>query len=283
MSKQFYQEIKFPNAWSNAFIDHVNRRIRIDDYRGNLFTLNEKMVEIARLESLEKIIIKSRNEHLHILLELGFQIEGVVNGYFNGGDAYFVSKFLVNERRENQFWIKEDEIIAGVGGLNREELIIEEGRIKKAKVDDAPRLSKLYQEVFEIYPVPLQKQDYLEECLNSGTIFLFVEEGGEIVSAASAEINTQYSNAEMTDCATLPKHRGKGYMKQLLVALENELKFKNIYCAYTIARALSFGMNAAFHQLDYRYRGRLVNNCYIFDKMEDMNIWVKDLSKVIQN
>ncbi|MBM7584233.1 putative beta-lysine N-acetyltransferase [Bacillus pakistanensis] len=283
MTKQFYQEIDLPDAWSKAFIDRVNGRIRIDDYRGNLYTLNDRILEIARLERVEKIIIKSRNEHIHLLLELGFQLEGVVNGYFNGGDAYFVSKFLETNRRENQFWIKEDEIIAGVRGLDREELFIEGGRIKKAKIDDAPRLSKLYQEVFEIYPVPLQEQDYLEDCLNSGTIFLFVEEGGEIVSAASAEINTQYSNVEMTDCATLPKHRGKGYMKQLLLALEIELKSKNIYCAYTIARALSFGMNAAFHQLDYRYRGRLVNNCYIFDKMEDMNIWVKDLSKRIQN
>ncbi len=37
-------------------------------------------------------------------------------------------------------------------------------------------------------------------------------------------------------------------------------------------------MNAAFHQLGYTYTGRLANNCYIFDKLEDMNIWVKDLS-----
>ena len=37
-------------------------------------------------------------------------------------------------------------------------------------------------------------------------------------------------------------------------------------------------MNLAFHQLGYTYTGRLANNCYIFDKLEDMNIWVKDLS-----
>ncbi|MGQ0518927.1 hypothetical protein ACT453_58225, partial [Bacillus sp. D-CC] len=60
--------------------------------------------------------------------------------------------------------------------------------------------------------------------------------------------------------------------------VEEELQEKSIFCSYTIARSLSFGMNAAFHQLGYTYTGRLANNCYIFDKLEDRNIGVKDLS-----
>jgi hypothetical protein len=67
-------------------------------------------------------------------------------------------------------------------------------------------------------------------------------------------------------------------MKFLLLELEGELKKKGIYCAYSIARALSFGMNAALFQLGYHYRGRLLNNCYIYDKLESMNMWVKDLA-----
>lgn len=67
-------------------------------------------------------------------------------------------------------------------------------------------------------------------------------------------------------------------MKKLIFLIEEELKNNGIYCVYSIARALSFGMNAAFHQLGYTYQGRLTNNCYIFDKLEDMNIWVKDLA-----
>ena len=38
-------------------------------------------------------------------------------------------------------------------------------------------------------------------------------------------------------------------------------------------------MNAVLHGLGYQYRGRLINNCYIFEKLENMNMWVKDLSK----
>jgi hypothetical protein len=57
--------------------------------------------------------------------------------------------------------------------------------------------------------------------------------------------------------------------------LEKHLEDNGIYCVYSIARALSFGMNAVFFQLGYEYRGRLANNCCIFDKIEDMNLWVK--------
>jgi hypothetical protein len=68
-------------------------------------------------------------------------------------------------------------------------------------------------------------------------------------------------------------------MKKTLERLEEVLRLQRIYCVYSIARAQSFGMNAVLHGLDYQYRGRLINNCYIFEKLENMNMWVKDLSK----
>ena len=68
-------------------------------------------------------------------------------------------------------------------------------------------------------------------------------------------------------------------MKRILEKLEEVLRQQAIYCAYSIARAQSFGMNAVLHGLGYQYRGRLINNCYIFEKLEDMNMWVKDFLK----
>jgi hypothetical protein len=67
-------------------------------------------------------------------------------------------------------------------------------------------------------------------------------------------------------------------MKIILRELEGELKRQGIFCAYSIARSLSFGMNAVLFQLGYKYRGRLMNNCYIYDKLENMNMWVKHLA-----
>ena len=68
-----------------------------------------------------------------------------------------------------------------------------------------------------------------------GTIYYVFFYQGKIVSAASAEVNTFYKNAELTDCATLKEHRKYGLMKIILQELERELTEQGIYCAYSIA------------------------------------------------
>jgi hypothetical protein len=73
----------------------------------------------------------------------------------------------------------------------------------------------------------------------------------------------------------LPQAEGKGHMKKLLLLLEQKLRADGITCCYTIARSESFSMNKAFAQLGYTYGGRLVNNCFIYSGLEDMNIWYK--------
>lgn len=132
--------------------------------------------------------------------------------------------------------------------------------------------------MFQIYPTPLHDPEYVKKTLMEGTIYYVYFYQGKIVSAASAEVNSFYKNAELTDCATLPEHRKYGLMKIILRELEGELKRQGIFCAYSIARSLSFGMNAVLYQLGYKYRGRLMNNCYIYDKLENMNMWVKNLA-----
>jgi len=56
-----------------------------------------------------------------------------------------------------------------------------------------------------------------------------------------------------------------------------ELKNKGYIIVYSIARALSYGMNIVFAKQNYIYGGRLINNCNIMGKFEDMNIWFKEL------
>lgn len=154
----------------------------------------------------------------------------------------------------------------------------EEYKLIFVQKEEVAALAQLYQQVFKIYPTPLHDPAYILKTMEEGTIYFAFTKGEEVVSAASAEVNEFYKNAELTDCATLLEHRKYGLMKILLEKLEEELLARGVYCAYSIARAQSFGMNAALHQLGYRYRGRLTNNCYIYDKIENMNMWVKDLS-----
>jgi putative beta-lysine N-acetyltransferase len=84
-------------------------------------------------------------------------------------------------------------------------------------------------------------------------------------------------NAEMTDFATLPKHRGKNLSYFLLKAMEKEMAVQDYKTLFTIARSASVGMNATFARRDYEFAGTLVNNTLIGEDIESMNVWYKHL------
>ena len=266
---------------AEIYIDVFNKRLRVDDLRGNIVEAINKAEEFVNVYQAEKLIIKGRQEHYLSLIEHGFQCEAVIDNYFLGSNLYFFCKYYMNERKTSTQWLQEDQIVKQVLALKGTKQIIppDNYEMKKCSHLDADALASLYEKVFQIYPTPLNDPQYIRKTLDEGTIYYGFYTNGEIVSAASAEVNYFYKNAELTDCATLPEHRKHGLMKILLERLEADLKSNGIYCAYSIARSLSFGMNAALHQLGYSYRGRLMNNCNIFDKLEDMNVWVKNLSK----
>ncbi|QED48305.1 putative beta-lysine N-acetyltransferase [Cytobacillus dafuensis] len=265
-----------------VYKDLFNKRIRVDDLCGNIPEAIKKAETLVNSQHAEKLIIKGRKEHYLSLIEHGYHCEAMIENYFLGSNLYFFCKYYTSERRTSTQWLNEDHIVKNVVALERNSYPIlppSEYKLKKITIEDAKSLANLYGKVFQIYPTPLNDPQYIEKTIQDGTIYYCFHLNGEIVSAASAEVNSFYKNAELTDCATLPEHRKHGLMKILLEKLEADLRGNGVYCAYSIARSLSFGMNAALHQLGYYYRGRLINNCYIFDKLEDMNVWVKDLSK----
>lgn len=267
--------------YMEVYLDPFNKRIRVDDYRGNPIFMLQRAEELAKQHHAEKLIIKGRLEDTIPLYQYGFQPEAMIDRYFLGSDAHFFSKFYSSDRKKNDHWITEDGIIHSIFQLtsaSEKTSLPSEYELKKADETCAEALSALYCEVFQIYPTPLHDPEYVKKTMNEGTIYYVFYYQGKIVSAASAEINLFYKNAELTDCATLSEHRKYGLMKFLLQKLEQDLKQNGIFCAYSIARALSFGMNAVLFQLGYQYRGRLMNNCYIYDKLENMNMWVKNLA-----
>lgn len=270
------------NFFLEVYQDPFNKRIRIDDYRGNLLELIQASENLAKQAHAEKLIIKVRAEHLLLFIERGYQLEVVVDGYFFGSNGYFLTKYLNAERKQNTHWLAEDAIIHSIYGLERREEIVSPPAdyiLTRIEENHAEELATLYRRVFQIYPTPLDQPEYVRKTIKEGTIYYAYFYEGKIVSAASAEVNSFYKNAELTDCATLPEHRKHGLMKWTLMKIEGELKNHGIFCTYSLSRALSFGMNAVLYQLGYKYRGRLVNNCYIYDKLENMNAWVKNLAE----
>lgn len=283
MNEVFYENkvITGENFVVDVCFDYFNERIRVDDYRGNVRAMLNYIDEVSPADRFKKIIIKTRVEDYFILQQNGYVKEAGVTNYFHGNHMCFYTKYKENKRRNSNFWIEEDQLIVDVTtSLKRWQTPkLDDGfTMRIATEQDSAQLAALYKQVFQVYPTPLDQPKYVAKAIKEDTIFCVIVHEGRIISAAGAELNERYFNAELTNCATLPSYRKHGLMKHLLLELEKELKKKSIYCSYTIARSRSYGMNAAFHQLGYKYTGRLTNNCYIFDKIEDMNVWVKDLA-----
>ncbi|WP_059351029.1 putative beta-lysine N-acetyltransferase [Bacillus coahuilensis] len=263
---------------ATLYCDPYNKRIRVDTYSNSLSELFPTLLTKASKINADKIIVKARTDQVKDCLRLGFNNEGIINNYFNGEDAWFFSYFLTRERRESHFHIEETTILRDLDTVHAKPIssLPTQYQIRKATLSDSSSLAVLYQNTFPIYPVPIHHERYISESMKD-TVYYCIEIEGDMISAASAEINRVDRNAEITDCATLKKYRSLGLLKNIMNELEEELKGMNIPVVYSLARALSLGMNKSLKQLGYEYQGKLVNNCYIYDKLESMNIWSKSL------
>jgi len=265
------------------YLDIYNRRIRVVDYTAKD---TESMVRfldyLAKENGFDKVFLKAKSEEWEKLLPYGFVLEGIFKYYFNGDHAYCLSKFYSQERRISLRFDEETEILEEVSRIKPEpstSQLPEEFQLREAGEGDINEISSLYKRVFKTYPIPLNQPQYVEHLMDEDYLFMVITHQGKIISSASADINYKLSNAEITDCASLPEYRGRGLMFTIIAAMEKEVQIRGIKCLYSIARALSPGMNTVFKKLGYTYTGRLVNNCNIFGKFEDMNLWVKKANK----
>jgi putative beta-lysine N-acetyltransferase len=268
------KEVTTEKATVTVYPDIFNKRIRIDDYAGEM----DEVLDIINQQIsdwVEKLIVKSRTADVPFFMAHGFSCEAFMKGYFAGADMYFVTMYFSAGRERSEKWYEEQSIIQKLVNDKKEIDNPSPEGIKVATISQAVYLARLYKTIFKVYPTPLNEETHIIKTMQEGTVYVYIESDHQIVSAASAEVNWKYKNAELTDCATLPQAEGKGYMKKLLYFLEQKLRKDGITCCYTLARAESFSMNNAFSQLGYTYGGRLVKNCHIYAGLEDMNVWYK--------
>ncbi len=262
-------------------VDYYNRRLKVLNFEGHLDLICRKLDYLAGKNQFDKIFIKATAADWQGFLAHGYMLEGIILHYFGGENAYVVSRFLSRDRITSPTLLEESALIQELMHRPRvsRPLDLPEGyQIALATEDDIPGLVILYSHVFESYPSPLTMPDFLLTTMRRNLVYAVIKDrDGNIVSAASADLDLKHRNAEMTDCATFPSERGKGLMRVLLVRLEDELSRRGILCAYTLARATAPGMNKVFYDLNYEYCGRLINNCDISGGFEDINIWSKRL------
>ncbi len=265
----------------NFDIDQNNKRLRVFNYDEEPKKLSKQLNNIAEEENLEKIIIfGNEKEDRNAFFDQGFIQEGKIDGFYNGKPAYLLSKYLTDDRQASDIFEKEDHILQEI--LNStdsfpQKISSDNILIREANTNDIPDIVNMFKQVFVSYPTPMDNEEYVKKAINTNVDMVVAEEQNEIIGVSSAEIDFENNNAEITDCATHPKKRGKGIMNHLIRHLEKKMEKRNIVNLFSIARARSYGMNKVLYNLDYHYGGRLINNVHIAGNWEDMNIWSKKI------
>lgn len=237
---------------------------------------------VAERERYTKIFAKVPASVLSSFIARGYVVEARVPGFFRGReDGYFTAKFFDAKRR------RESADTAAVLAAVREKagdgcpVVLPPGwTCAPAAEDDADDLAALYGEVFATYPFPIADPGYLRETMAGDYRYFVVRtEDGRLAAASSAEIYRDDGNVEMTDFAVHPDFRGKSLSGFLLSRMEEEMRAAGMKTAFTIARALSYPINATFARAGYAWGGTLVNNTNICGGFESMNVWYRTLER----
>lgn len=261
-------------AWADVYFDPRNDRIRVDDYQGDPAGLLD-MIEKSNPEWSSKIIVKARTSDTVFFERNGFKEKVIIPEFFDGADVHFMTRYPDPQRMENAMRQENAIILATIRAASPS---FRAGSDNHLKVEhglyaDAPAIAHIVKTSFEVYPTPMDDPEYVRHTMEEGTRYAVIRSGNTPVAVASAEINRHYRNAEITDCATLPEFRGKGYNRAIVRWMCEDLQREGITCLYTIARAGSFSINKVFYSLGFSFGGTLRNNVRIGSGFEDMNVW----------
>ncbi|CVK31356.1 MAG: putative beta-lysine N-acetyltransferase [Methanoculleus bourgensis] len=249
---------------------------------GDLPGILDDLDWLAEAEGYSKICAKVPASTSPLFLARGYVVEARVPRFFRGReDGYFAAKFLDAERRRE----KSDPtaVLAAVrekAGDARPAVLPSGWTCAPATEDDADDLTVLYREVFATYPFPIGDPGYLRETMAGDYRYFIVRtEDGRVAAASSAEIYREDENVEMTDFAVHPDFRGQNLSGFLLSRMEEEMRAAGMKTAFTIARALSYPINATFARAGYTWGGTLANNTNICGGFESMNVWYRALDE----
>ncbi len=243
----------------------------------NLFT---NFKALLTKNKYSKIIAKVPEKYKEIFINKGYVEEAnIPNFYYGKENMMFLAKYYQLDRKINHQKAKIENILkTALKKLHFNSLINDKQlTYKQLSEKNITDMAGVYKKVFKTYPFPIFEEDYLKNSLENDVIYFGAFKNNVLVGISSCEINYQKSYVEMTDFAILEKFRGNHISLYLLNIMEEEMIKQGIKKAYTMARALSYGMNITFAKMGYAFTGTVINNANIFGEIESLNIWHKDL------
>ncbi len=241
----------------------------------------DKLDKLALDKGYSKIFAKVPAFAKCGFIDNGYRIEAFIPQFYNGcEDVYFMGKYFTMSRMFDDRIERITEILNVARSKAHEELKFNLPHQFSYRICDkshASQMAKIYKKVFETYPFPIHEPEYIVQTMDENFVYFSIRRNDTIVALSSSEMDVGSQSVEMTDFATLPEYRGNGFAVYLLNKMENEMKKRNMKTAYTIARAISYGINIIFGKMGYKYCGTLLNNTNISGNFESMNVWYKSL------
>lgn len=272
-------EVPTPGGVVELTDDPYSDRIRcdhpdVDDTRG----FGEALIDAADTLGRGRVVAMVDATMTSELETVGFEVEAVMPGFYGGKrDCAVMGTSDASHRMDSAdlaaAQVTED-ILANKKGTPGLHVAID---TERATAADAVEIAELLDETFAEYPTPSAEPAYIARQMRDGNVFRVVRRNDEIVACASADLVKEARTAELTDCATQPAHRGKGYMRAILSHLMEDLVAMGYPTAFTLARARIPGVNVAFQRCGFKLRGRMARSCRIGTGLEDMNVWSRHL------
>jgi putative beta-lysine N-acetyltransferase len=276
-------EDKIETIGKGSIIQHgkLNNRIYLIKLaEGDFPGILDELRRIAADHAYTKIFCKVPEWAAPVFFADGFLTEAIVPGFYLGRDAaFFLAKYLDSDRLmqlENQSLRELSDLLKSAQLM---ETLPENDsvQIKHLGVADAEQITELYRRVFQSYPFPIFNPEYILRTMQEFVRYFGVIKNGKLIAVASAEIDQEGMNAEMTDFATDPDFRGQKLGQLLLARMEEEMNAMGIKTLYTIARVPSIPMNKVFLKHQFQYAGTLLRNTNISGSIESMNVYYKQL------
>lgn len=228
-----------------------------------------------------KIFAKVPADKKQLFLDNDFIIEAYIPNFFNGNeDVFFLAKYFSDKRAINNHKEEISKVltIAKRKDPNNVLIKLKDGfEFRECIINNADKIANLYRKVFESYPFPIDDPNYIAKTIQENIQYFGIWKDNDIVAIGSSEKDMDAQNTEMTDFATLPEYNGNNFSGYILNRMETEAKKQDIKVTYTIARAVSYGMNITFAKANYNFTGTLINNTNICGNLENMNVWYKCL------
>lgn len=236
---------------------------------------------LAYKEGYSKIFVKVPESSVSRFMEQGYIPEATVPFFYRGKEsAVFMAKYTDPARRNIESPAVLEAIVseASAHAGHRVPFALPPGcSVKRGTADDAEDIAALYRMVFKTYPFPVSDPGYITESMQGHVHYYVIRNSHLLAAVASCDIDPENRNAELTDFASNPLFRGRGFAGTLLDVMEIEMKNQGVSLAYTIARAQFQPINMLFAAAGYRFAGMLPNNTNICGAMESMNVWYKKI------